>query len=99
MKFKPIINVGRVILIYEEVAHIIKDQKLKNYLFFEEPNYEPNHIGILKKDNIYEVFATSKRGAISGIKSFNLEEEALENFISRLESLNRLLQKKLFKGY
>ncbi|WP_190323431.1 Imm59 family immunity protein [Rummeliibacillus sp. TYF-LIM-RU47] len=62
-------------------------------MFFEEPNYEPNHVGILKKDNIYEVLATSKRGAISGIKSFNLEEEALENFISRLESLNRLLQK------
>lgn len=66
-------------------------------MFFEEPNYETNHVGILKKDNIYEVFATSKRGAISGIKSFNLEEEALENFISRLESLNRLLQKNYSK--
>lgn len=81
---------------YEEVKRILRDQKLKNYLFFQSPNYETNHVGILKKDNTYEVFSTSERGTISGIKTFYTEEEALDNFISRLESLNRLLKKGYF---
>ncbi|MGX9134454.1 hypothetical protein ACWV26_08735 [Rummeliibacillus sp. JY-2-4R] len=80
----------------EEVKRLLQNGKLKNYLFFQTPNYETNHVGILKKDNIYEVFATSERGAISRIKTFESEEEALDNFLSRLKSLNRLLEKGYF---
>lgn len=43
---------------YEEVKRIQLDRKLENYLFFQTPNYESNHVGILRKDNSYEVFST-----------------------------------------
>ena len=78
---------------YEEVKRILVEKGLTNYKFFAAPNYEPNNVGIIKNGLDYEVFATSERGTPAGIKKFKTEEEALDNFISRVESLNRLIEK------
>ncbi|MDN3955295.1 Imm59 family immunity protein [Sporolactobacillus laevolacticus] len=79
---------------YEEAKKIIQEKNLTHYKWFEDPNYEPNVVGINKNGDEYEVYVTSERGTPSGIKQFKTEEEALDNFISRVESLNRLIKKR-----
>ncbi|EUJ29585.1 Imm59 family immunity protein [Listeria cornellensis] len=77
----------------EEAKRILDNNNLSNYIWFDNSRNEPNYVGINESENVYEVFATSERGTPSGIKVFSSEEEALTNFISRVESLNRLLKK------
>ncbi|MBC6310958.1 hypothetical protein HCJ66_15585 [Listeria sp. FSL L7-1582] len=77
----------------EEAKRILEENKLSNYIWFNESMYEPNYVGITENGNGYEVYATSERGTPSGIKVFTSEADALTNFISRVESLNRLKKK------
>lgn len=79
---------------YEETKKYLKEKKLSHFKLFEDPNFEPNQVGILKSGDEYEVFVTSERGNPTGVKKFKSEEEALNNFISRVESLNRLIKKR-----
>ena len=78
---------------YEEVKRILVENRLTNYKLFAASNYEPNNVEIIKNGLDYEVFATSERGTPVGNKKFKTEEEALDNFISRVESLNKLIEK------
>lgn len=77
----------------EEAKRILAKNNLSNYIWFDESMYEPNYVGITENESGYEVYATSERGTPSGIKVFTSEADALTNFISRVESLNRLLKK------
>jgi hypothetical protein len=79
---------------YEEAPKIIKAKNLTLFKWFEDPNYEPNNVGINKNGNEYEVYATSERGTPSGVGKFTSEAGALDNFIARLEPLNRLINKR-----
>lgn len=79
---------------YGEAKKIIQEKNLTHFKWFEDPNYEPNIVGINKNDDGFEVYVTSERGTPSGIKKFKTEEEALDNFITRVESWNRLIKKR-----
>lgn len=74
----------------EDALKIIKDENLKKYHFFDETNVYVNEIGIYKDLDKWIVYATSERAAREGIRAYDNESDALEEFIKRLRSLKRL---------
>jgi hypothetical protein len=76
---------------YERAQKLIEEKALTNFKWFAHANYEPNNVVIMKNGDEYEVYATTERGTPAGIKKFTSKEEALDNFIHRLESLNSLI--------
>ncbi len=76
----------------EEVKKIIDEENLKGGNLFEKRENKENEIVIMNVAEQWSVYATDERASkITGSeKTFETEEEALDNFIKRLRVLNIL---------
>lgn len=76
----------------DSVKKIIRKEKLTGYRFFENRNYEENEIVIVNDSKQWIVYATDERASkVTGSeKTFDNEEDALENFVKRLRAINAL---------
>ena len=76
----------------EEVKKIIDEESLKGGNLFEKRENKENEMVIMNVAEQWLVYATDERAIkITGSeKKFKTEEEALDNFITRLRALNVL---------
>ena len=76
----------------EEVKKVIDEENLKGGNLFEKRENKENEIVIMNVAEQWLVYATDERASkIAGSeKTFETEEEALDNFIKRLRVLNIL---------
>lgn len=74
----------------DEVATVIEDERLAGAVWFREPVNDVNSLAIYEKDGAWHVVATDERAVRRGEAVFDTENSALERFIQRLRSLNRL---------
>ena len=76
----------------EEVKKIIDEENLKGGNLFEKRENKENEIVIMNVAEQWSVYANDERASkITGSeKTFETEEEALDNFIKRLRVLNIL---------
>ena len=76
----------------EEVKKIIEEENLKGGNLFEKRENKENEMVIMNVAEQWSVDATDERASkITGSeKTFETEEEALDNFIKRLRVLNIL---------
>ena len=76
----------------EEVKKIIDEESLKGGNLFEKRENKENEMVIMNVAEQWLVYATDERASkITGSeKKFKTEEEALDNFITRLRALNVL---------
>ena len=76
----------------KEAEEIIISEKLIPYSFFENRNDATDEMVIKRTLDKWTVYATNERAAkiLEGEKSFDNEEEALDNFIRRLRALNKV---------
>ncbi len=76
----------------EEVKKIIDEENLKGGNLFEKRENKENEIVIMNVAEQWSVYVTDERASkITGSeKTFETEEEALDNFIKRLRVLNIL---------
>lgn len=72
----------------EEVLDAIRTEGLTGYRWFEDATNETDVIAIQRTSDGWFVFATDERATPIGRREFSSEEPALENFLSRLRSLN-----------
>jgi hypothetical protein len=77
-----------VTLTREEVLDAIRTEGLNGYRWFEDATNETDVIAIQRTSDGWVVFATDERATPIGRREFSSEEPALENFLSRLRSLN-----------
>ena len=79
----------------EETKAIISNECLKYYNLFEEHEIREHEISIVSYSNKWKVYATDERASIiTGSEIiFENEDDALNNFIKRLRSLNRIKNK------
>ena len=79
-------------MIVEEVKKIIDEERLKGGNLFEKRENKENEMVIMNVAEQWLVYATDERAIkITGSeKKFKTEEEALDNFITRLRALNVL---------
>lgn len=66
---------------YEETKKYVKEKKLSHFKLFEDPNFEPNQVGILKSGDEYEVFVTSERGNPTGVKKFKFRRRSAKHIL------------------
>lgn len=80
------------IMTVEEVKKIIDEESLKGGNLFEKRENKENEMVIMNVAEQWLVYATDERASkITGSeKKFKTEEEALDNFITRLRALNVL---------
>lgn len=76
----------------DEVNKIIQDEGLTNFNLFEKYSVKENEVVIKKENKSWEVFSTSEKGSAEGIKVFQNESEALDNFTERLRAKNKVLE-------
>ena len=78
-----------------EAKRIIEDEKLKHYNWNEDRNLRENEVGLKYSDGKWTVYVTDERASIvtGSVAEFRSEEEALDNFISRIRT-----EKILFEG-
>lgn len=74
----------------EEVLSAIRTEGLSGYRWFEDATNETDVVAIQRISDEWVVFATDERATPIGRREFPSEEPALENFLSRLRSLNRV---------
>lgn len=74
----------------EDALKTIKDENLKKYHFFDETNVYVDEVGIYKDLDKWIVYATGERATRDGIRAYDNESDALENFIRRLRCSNRI---------
>ena len=76
----------------KEAEGIIISENLISYSFFENRNDATDEMVIKRTLDKWTVYATNERAAkiIEGEKSFDNEEDALDNFIRRLRALNKV---------
>lgn len=76
----------------KEAEEIIISEKLISYSFFENRNDATDEMVIKRTLDKWTVYATNERAAkiSEGEKSFDNEEDALDNFIRRLRALNKV---------
>jgi hypothetical protein len=72
----------------EEAKKIIIEEKLKHFNLYEERDLRENEVGIKFKNNQWIVYVTDERASVvsGSIAEFNFENDALDNFISRLRT-------------
>jgi hypothetical protein len=72
----------------EEAKKIIIEEKLKHFNLYEERDLRENEVGIKFKNNQWIVYVTDERASVvsGSIAEFNLENDALDNFISTLRT-------------
>lgn len=80
------------IMTIDEVKEIISSESLKHYNLFEEHEISEHEIIISKIENKWKVAATDERSCvITGSEViFENKVDALNNFLNRLRSLNRI---------
>lgn len=76
----------------KEAEGIIISEKLISYSLFENRNDAADEMVIKRTSGKWTVYATNERAAkiLDGEKSFDNEEDALDNFIRRLRALNKV---------
>lgn len=76
----------------KEAERIINTEKLISFSFFEDRNDSEDEMVIKKVSGKWIVYATNERASkiISGENVYDTEEEALDNFIRRLRTLNKV---------
>ena len=76
----------------KEAIKIIKDEKLQGYNMNEERYNRENEVVLRCENDKWIVYATDERASkVTNSQDIYFdEEEALDNFIDRLRSLNRL---------
>ena len=76
----------------QKALQILKDENLKYYNWYNSENLREDQVVILKKDSQWCVCVTSERASIMPETEFHfqIESKALEDFISRVRSMNRL---------
>jgi len=77
-----------VTLAREDVLDAVRTEGLSGYRWFEDATNETDVVAIQRTSDGWIVFATDERATPVGRREFSSEEPALENFLSRLRSLN-----------
>ncbi|WP_022879365.1 Imm59 family immunity protein [Microbacterium sp. B19] len=72
----------------EEALATIRAEGLGRYRWFEDATNDADIVAIQRTESGWVVFATDERGTSQGRREFAEEEPALENFLSRLRSIN-----------
>ncbi|MGC6768028.1 Imm59 family immunity protein [Enterococcus sp. LJL51] len=75
----------------EKAKEIIRTENLANFVMFENKHIGENKTVITKKSDIWEVFVTNERAVKSGVREYDNESDALEDFIERLK-INKQLE-------
>ena len=72
----------------EEAKKIIVEEKLKHFNWNEERDLRENEVGIKFENSRWIVYATDERASIvsGSIAEFDSENDALDNFISRVRT-------------
>lgn len=75
-----------------DAERIIREEQLISHSFFEHRQDASDEMVIRKAAGKWNVYATDERAAkiSDGERTFDSEEDALENFIRRLRALNRV---------
>jgi hypothetical protein len=78
-------------MLEKDIKKIIEDEKLKFYNWKNEHGLKENEV-VLYYDNKWIVCVTDERASVvtGSYSYFDNEEDALDNFLNRLRSMNRL---------
>lgn len=81
----------------EEAIQIITDEELYivSYNWFEDKRAVEDEVGIIKKENQWLVYTASERANPSDIKSYDVIEESLDDFIQRMRDSKKIVQERL----
>ena len=72
----------------QEVNKIIVEEELKHFNWNEKRDLKENEVGIKFENSQWIVFVTDERASIvsGSVAEFNSENDALDNFISRVRT-------------
>ncbi|SIS00261.1 Imm59 family immunity protein [Microbacterium sp. RURRCA19A] len=77
-------------MIPEETLAAIRTEGLRDYRWFEDATNATDVVAIQRTADGWVVFATDERATPQGRREFTEEGPALENFLSRLRSMNSI---------
>lgn len=73
----------------DEALEIIREEQLEGYVWFEDPTNRMDIVAIEQEGEEWVVLTTNERAAAEGVRRFEDESAALENFIKRLRAGKR----------
>lgn len=87
-------------MIAQKAQEIIRQEGLCNYNWFYEHSLRENEVIIYKEQEQWIVCTSDERASVvtQSYMYFTNEDEAIDNFIVRLRSLNRLLKRHILKN-
>lgn len=71
---------------FQEFKKIIEQENLSNHNIFSQHDPKENEVGIDKQNNTWRVYTRNERATEEGIRFFDNESEALNNFVKRLRA-------------
>ncbi len=74
----------------EETLAAIRTEGLRDYRWFEDATNATDVVVIQRTESGWAVFATDERATPQGRREFTEEGPALENFLSRLRSMDSI---------
>lgn len=82
----------------DEARHIIESEGLTRIVWFTDPTNEVDVSGISATDNGWITYITDERAAVSVVKNWHSESDALEDLIKRARTWQRIQQLRARRG-